>query len=105
MNTRELLEVAIRQKKQVLAIYNGKRRETCPHVLGLSKKGALNCLFYQFAGESSSSPIVSGSNADWRCIPVAGLKDVVVRDGPWHTGGRHSRANTCIDIVYVEVDH
>jgi len=43
----ELLRRAIVERRQVVAVYDGLRRELCPHRLG-TKNGRLQCLFYQF---------------------------------------------------------
>ena len=102
MNTQQILEIAIQEKKQVSATYKGLRREMCPHALGF-KKGKLHCLFYQFGGDSSSGIIVPGSPNNWRCIDVTGLSDVVTQIGPWHTANNHSRGNHCIDTLLIEV--
>jgi hypothetical protein len=77
----ELIRAATLGKRQVLATYKGHRRELCPHVLG-TKEGRRQALFFQFGGGSWSALPPGG---DWRCIPVDGLEDVVVREGPWHT--------------------
>lgn len=102
MSVYNLLKQAIIKKQQVIATYNGYYREMCPHALG-TKNGKEQCLFYQFGGQSSSGPIIPGSDANWRCILVSGLKNVSVRDGEWHTAYGHSKKQTCIDHVDVEV--
>ena len=40
---------AIRNKRRVCYIYEGKPREGCPHVLGLDKDGAEKVLVYRVA--------------------------------------------------------
>jgi hypothetical protein len=94
----ELIRNAVLERKQVLATYKGHRRELCPHVLG-TKEGRRQALFFQFGGGSSSSLPPGG---EWRCIPVDGLEDVVVRDGPWHTDTGHHYPETCVDEIDVE---
>jgi hypothetical protein len=94
----ELIRTATLAKRQILATYKGHRRELCPHVLG-TKEGRRQALFFQFGGGSSSALPPGG---DWRCIPVDGLEDVVVREGPWHTGVRHQHLETCVDTIDVE---
>jgi hypothetical protein len=103
MTTQELLEKAIKEKKQVTATYKDLKREMCPHCLG-EKSGSINCLFYQFAGESSTRPIIPGSQENWRCIDISKLKDVSLKEGPWHTAENHSKKQTCVDDVYCEVE-
>jgi hypothetical protein len=93
-----LIRVATLGKQQVLATYKGHRRELCPHVLG-TKDGRRQVLFFQFGGGSSS---VLPPGGEWRCIPVDGLEDVAVRDGPWHTGAHHQHPETCVDVIDVE---
>ena len=93
-----LIREAILAKRQVVATYKGHRRELCPHVLG-TKKGRRHALFFQFAGGSASTLPPGG---DWRCLPVDGLEDVVIRDGPWHTGATHQHPERCVDTIDVE---
>lgn len=102
MSIYNLLRQAILKKQQVIATYNGYYREMCPHALG-TKNGKEHCLFYQFDGQSSRGPIIPGSDKNWRCIPVSGLTNVSARDGEWHTTYNHSKKQTCIDHVDVEV--
>ena len=99
-----LVRQAILNKQQVTAVYDGHYREMCPHVIGL-KNGREQALFYQFGGTSSSGLAPVGSFANWRCIPIAGLSEVSVRDGDWHSYSPHTQQQTCVDIVDVEVDH
>ena len=97
-DTYGLIRAAMLARRQVVATYKGHRRELCPHVLG-TKEGRRQALFFQFGGGSSSALPPGG---EWRCIPVDGLKDVVVRDGPWHTGVGHQYPETCLDTIDVE---
>jgi hypothetical protein len=95
----ELIRRATLAKQQILATYNGHRRELCPHVIG-TKDGRRQALFFQFGGGSSSGLPAGG---EWRCLAVDELEDVVVRDGPWHTGTDHGYPETCVDAIDVEV--
>jgi hypothetical protein len=95
----ELIRAAALGRQQVLATYAGYRRELCPHVVGL-KDGRRQALFFQFGGGTSSSLRPGG---EWRCIPVDGLEDVVVREGPWHSGPGRQELETCVDEIDVEV--
>ena len=101
----EIIKQAIIKKQQIIATYNGYVREMCPHVIGI-KNGQEQALFYQFGGASSSGQIQhDGSPKNWRCIPIASLENVSVRDGEWHTASGHSKRQTCVDNVDVEVAH
>lgn len=91
------IRAAVLAKQQVVATYRGHRRELCPHVLG-TKDGRRQALFFQFGGGSSSTLPPGG---DWRCIPVDALEDVLIREGPWHTGSQHLFPETCVDEMDV----
>ncbi len=101
--TYDAIKWAIEEKKPVSATYDGLKREMCPHVLGF-KNGNPQALFYQFGGESRSGLQPDGSPANWRCVTLAKLSDVNVIDGTWHTGTNHSRPQTCVDEIEVEVE-
>ncbi len=45
-DTYALIQQAILNKDQVIATYQGHRREMCPHVIG-TKHGRRQALFYQ----------------------------------------------------------
>jgi len=92
---------AIVNKQQIIATYNGHLREMCPHAIGL-KGDKEHALFLQFGGGSSGG-LSTDPTQNWRCIPVSALTDIEVRDGEWHSAGNHSRPNTCIDSVDLEV--
>ena len=100
--TYELIKQAILLRKQVTAVYDGRYRELCPHRLG-TKNGRQQCLFYQFGGESNSGVIVDGAEANWRCLPLDDLSDVVLRDGEWHSAPNYVNPGSCVDTVDVEV--
>jgi hypothetical protein len=67
-----------------------------------TKDGRRQALFFQFGGGSSTALPRGG---DWRCIPLDGLEDVVLRDGPWHRAGGWQECETCVDEIDVEVPH
>jgi hypothetical protein len=93
-----LVRRAIVEKKRIYAIYNGHRREMCSHVIG-TKDGSARALFFQFGGTSSRGLPPDG---DWRCLPLDGLSDVSIHDGPWRTKA-HTRPQSCIDDIDLEV--
>jgi len=96
--TYALLRRAIEGRLQVHATYAGHRRRLCPHVLG-TKDGEPRALCFQFAGGSSRGLEPGG---DWRCLSLAGLSDLSVHPGSWHTTA-HSQPQSCIDAVDLEV--
>lgn len=102
-STYDIIRQAIINKEQVTATYQGRIREMCPHGIG-TKNGHEQALFYQFGGSSSSGLGSPGSPDNWRCIPISGLSDVSTKEGKWHTGPNHSRPQTCVDDIDVEVE-
>lgn len=94
-----LIRQAILERQQVHAVFRGRHRELCPHVLG-TKNGRAQALFFQFGGESLRG---LRSGGDWRCLPVDELTDVSVREGPWHGEDRYDPCQSCVDEVDIEV--
>ena len=101
-DTYVLVRQAIIDKHQVIGVYGGHRRELCPHAIG-TKRGRAQAIFIQFGGSSSSG--LGRPEDNWRCLAIDELTDVTVRDGEWHTAPNHSRPQTCVDVIDVEVDH
>jgi hypothetical protein len=103
-STYDIIRRAILNKEQVIATYNGYRREMCPHAIG-TKNGRQQVLFYQFGGYSSSGLGPPGSPSNWRCIPISRLSNVETRKGEWYTAPNYSRPQTCVDHVDIDVEH
>lgn len=99
--TYRLFAEAIQQRKQVVCLYGGYRRELCPIILGHKKSGEEAALTFQFAGESSSGLPRGG---DWRCLLLSGASNVRLRDGPWRSGSSHRQPQACVDVVDLDVN-
>jgi hypothetical protein len=95
----DLLRTSLLDRKPISAIYNGKFRLLCPHVMGRNKDGAPYALCYQFGGQSNSGLRGRGSADNWRCICIEKLTDVQIIEGHWRTPEGHSRPQTCIATV------
>lgn len=98
----DVIRNAIANKQQVTATYQEHVRELCPHVIG-TKNGREQALFYQFGGTSSKGPITPDQGA-WRCLSIEELSNVSTRNGEWFTGANHSRPQTCVDNIDLEVN-
>jgi hypothetical protein len=92
---------AIRTRQQITCIYKGRYREVCPHILGYKECGQEAVLVFQFGGGSTSKLPREGN---WRCFDLAGMTDVDLRDGSWHTGTRHTKTQSYIQFVDVDVN-
>lgn len=95
-----LFHRAILEQKQVVCVYKGRRRELCPHILG-HKEGEEAALVFQFGGESKGRLPPRG---EWRCLHLAQTSDILLRDGPWHSGNAHRRRQQCVDRVFIDVN-
>ena len=97
--TYAVFRAAIVARQQVVCIYEGHQRFLCPHVIG-TKNGREQVLTWQFAGGSSSGLPPEGQ---WRCIQIDKVTGAYAQSGEWHSGDRHSKPQTCVDQIDVEV--
>lgn len=103
MNTYDLVKQAIVNKQCVTCNYNGYIRKMTPHVIG-TKKGQKQALFYQYGGQSSSG-LSSDPSKNWRCIPIDKIENLSINDDDFQTAHNHSRTQTCVDFIDVEIDY
>jgi hypothetical protein len=98
--TYQTLRDAMLAGKPLSITYQGYSREVCAHVIG-RKNGHEQVLMFQFGGGSSSGLPRDGQ---WRCMPIDGIGNVQVLNGPWKTGvNTHQKTQTCVDQVDVEL--
>jgi len=99
----QTIKNAILNGQNIEADYKGYHRLMTPHAIGY-KSEKEQCLCYQFAGESSStSEFPENSPKNWRCVTLSELENVVAIDGDFHTCNIHSKKQTCVDDVDVEI--
>ena len=94
---------AIVHRRPIAALYQGRRRLLCPHLLGWNKHRRLRVLCYQYGGDSKSGLQPAGASDNWRCLAVENLSHVELCKEVWHTGLR-SKRQTCIDGVDFDAD-
>ncbi len=99
----EIVRQAILDRDSIAADYDGYPREMSPHVIGINKQGRQQALFYQYAGGSKSGLGQPGSRRNWRCIEIVKLGGVRVIKGVWETAPNHTRPQTCVNAVDLEV--
>jgi hypothetical protein len=102
--THTQLRAAIIHRRPIAARYRGRRRLLCPHLLGWNRHRRLQVLCYQYGGDSESGLQPAGASDNWRCLAVENLSQVELLDGPWQTAENHSRSQTCIEEVELDVD-
>src|SRR5690242_11852729 len=98
--TYDLFVQAMARRKQVACLYDGYPRELCPIILGHSQ-GQEKALTYQFSGRSKSGLPPGG---EWRCLWLSKVSNVQLRDGPWHTGPRHTQPQGCVEVVDLDIN-
>jgi hypothetical protein len=96
--TYTLFRDAILGAQQVVCVYDGRRRELCPHIIGTSRSGEEVVLAWQFAGESS------GPLPQWRCLKLANVSAARARGGPWHEGRSHRATQTCVSEIDLDIN-
>jgi len=95
----QTIRQAIIAKKPISFDYQGHKRLACPHVIGM-KNGQQKALTYQYGGGSSSGLPPGGQ---WRCLFISEVHNVQVFEGEWHTGMSHTKPQTCVDHIDVQV--
>lgn len=96
----DLFLKAMRKRRQVVCVFQGRRREVCPVILGHTD-GRERVLAFQFGGESSH-PLPPGGQ--WRCLTLDEVTDIALRDGPWHAGSEHGARQSCVAEVDYDVN-
>jgi hypothetical protein len=88
---------AIRNKRRVCYLHQGRRREGCPHVLGLDKNGEEKVLIYRVMPGGLQVP-------KWRCLFVAETAIAGPALGPWLESDSHKQRNSCVVDVHIDVN-
>ena len=99
-STYRLFAEAMAQRKQILCVYGGYKRELCAVVLGGSD-GREVAVTFQFAGESTRRLPAGGQ---WRCLFLSGVSEVRLREGAWYAGSSHDRPQSCVKEVDLDVN-
>jgi hypothetical protein len=99
-----LIRTAMARRYPVAAIYEGRQRLLCPHMLGRNKGGRLRVLCYQYGGESESGLQRKDGHGDWRCFSVEKISHLRVLEAPWQGAESFPGRPTCIDEIEMAVD-
>jgi hypothetical protein len=102
MPSYDLIRQAIIDKACITCFYNGYLRKLSPHAIG-TKNGKRQGLFYQYGGESSSG-LSYDESKNWRCIPIDTMQNIEINGDVFATASNHSRAQSCVDMIDVEID-
>jgi hypothetical protein len=96
----QLFRQAVLTEKQVTCTYRGRYRELCPVIIGHAD-GEEKVLAFQFGGDSTSRLPPGG---EWRCLFLAKVSNINLRDGPWHEGIQHQSEQTCVREVDLDIN-
>ena len=99
--TYRIIRDAILNERQITCIYQGHRRELCPHIVGWTS-GSERLLAWQFGGETGSGVLPRGGA--WKCLDVGGMTKVETRDGAWHGGSSHQTQQTCVQTIDLDIN-
>src|ERR1700722_10048648 len=83
------LRRAVLAKQPVAAIYEGRPRLLCPHILGWTEAGLPHLVSYQYGGDSERGLGEDGSPRNWRCMDVEILRSVELLEGAWKTASNY----------------
>ena len=92
------------ERKSISAYYDGYYRKLSPYELG-TKKGKYQCLFYQYAGESSKGIINGKSKFNWRYLKLDKLKQIQILDEPLQKPEiiSHKKPSHCVDKIIKQI--
>jgi len=72
----------------------------CAHTYSAQKRAAKKSFLFNLLAKAQPR---SPPEGEWRCMFVDEVMGAEARDGPWHTGQSHTRPQTCVDEIDVEV--
>lgn len=97
-----LVAAAAIQHRPITAVYDGRLRRLCPHVLGYNQPGEWRVFCYQYGGETKGGPLPTGGDGIWRCLALRKLSMVEVLDGPWRT--EPHAPQRCVEHIELDAD-
>jgi len=97
-----LVRAAAVQHRPITALYDGRRRLLCPHVLGYNRPGEWRVFCYQYGGETKGGPLPVSGEGIWRCLSLRKLLSVECETGPWRT--EPHAPQHCVEYIEVDAD-
>ena len=106
MTVYETLRAAVTNKRSCKVSKPGEtERKICPYILGKSRDGEPNVLYYQYDGYSSRGLKEPGSSANWRCNRISDLSNAEIINEPWCEPSQRPKARgNCVASIDVEID-
>jgi hypothetical protein len=97
-----LVYASVVRRRPIAALYDGKRRLLCPHVLGYNRPDEWRVFCYQYGGETKRGPLATGGEGIWRCLALEKLSAVQLLDSLWQTAP-HARQR-CVEHIEVDAE-
>jgi len=106
MSIYETLQMGVLGKKPCKISKPGEaERKIGPYLVGKSKEGEVNVLYYQYDGYSSRGLQEDGSSANWRCNRIADIASAEIVDELWHQPIQKPKTRgSCVVSVDAEVE-
>lgn len=100
-----IIKKAMDERKSISAYYDRLFRKLSPYELG-AKKGIYQCLFYQYAGESSKGIINGKSKYNWRCLKLDKLEQIQILGEPLYKPDiiSHKKPSNCVDNIIKQIN-
>ena len=97
-----MVRAAVVQHRPITALYDGRRRLLCPHVLGYNQSGDWRVFCYPYGGETKGGPLPVSGEGIWRCLALRKLTSVECATGSWRT--EPHAPQRCIEHIEVDAD-
>jgi hypothetical protein len=106
MNVYETLRMGALGKKPCKISKPGEpERKVCPYLIGKSKDGEINVLYYQYDGYSSRGLREDGSSANWRRNRISDIASAEIVDETWRQPVQKPKTRgNCVVSVDAEVE-
>src|SRR6266436_4938622 len=104
MNIYETLRMGALGKKPCKISKSGEpERKVCPYLIGKSKDGEINVLYYQYDGYSARGLREDGSSSNCRCKRGSDIASAGVVDEPWLQSAQKPKTRgTCFVSIETE---
>jgi len=93
-----VIRAAIVERIAVRAVYGGRERLLCPHMLGRNKDGQVLVLCLQIGGDSASG-LQGTEGGNWRCLALEKFSGVERTAAVWQSTSGSLRPPKCMDQV------
>jgi hypothetical protein len=105
MNIYETLRMGALEKKPCKISKSGEaERKICPYLVGKSKDGEVNVVYYQYDGYSSRGLQEDGSSANWRCNRISDITSAEIVGEAWRQPIQKPKTRgSCVVSIDAEV--